>query len=41
MRWGGHLSEGGVEGPMPRTEIDSRKGKGGDGDVEKRKERRL
>lgn len=40
-RWAGHLSEGGVEGPRPRTPIDSRKGRGGDGVVEKRKESRL
>jgi hypothetical protein len=32
------LKEGGVEGPRPRTLMLSRKGKGGDVDVENRKE---
>ena len=40
-RCAGHLREGGVEGPRPRTPMERRKGRGGDGVVEKRKESRL
>ena len=40
-RWAGHRREGGAEGPIPRTPRESRNGRGRDGVVEKRKERRL
>lgn len=40
-RWEGQRREGGQEGPRPRTPRERRKGRGGEGLVEKRKERRL
>lgn len=42
VRWGGpgHLKEGGADGPRPKTEMESRKGRGGDVEVENLNESR-